>query len=139
MVKDLGGPAVAGVGFALGMERLVLLLGQLKEGSRFNRPGLYLAWMGKAAGDWAFSVAHKLRRRGIAVEVEGEQKSLKSQMRKADKIKAQYVFIVGEDELGKGKGILRHMDSKEQVEVSLKEIEAELAGKLPVFSNLTSQ
>jgi len=138
LVKDLGGPAVAGVGFALGMERLVLLLGQLKEGNRFNRPGLYLAWMGKAAGDWAFPVAHRLRRRGIAVEVEGEQKSLKSQMRKADKIKAQYVFIVGDDELGRGKGILRHMDSKEQVDVSLKEIESELVGKVPIFSNKTS-
>jgi len=130
LVKDLGGPAVAGVGFALGMERLVLLLG-VEEESRFNRPGLYLAWMGKAAGDWAFPIAHALRQRGVVVEMEGEEKSLKSQMRRADKLKAQYVFIVGEDELNKGKGILRHMGSKEQVEVSLKDDLTELAGKLP--------
>ncbi len=130
LVKDLGGPAVAGVGFALGMERLVLLLG-VEEESRFNRPGLYLAWMGKAGGDWAFPVAHALRQRGVVVEMEGEEKSLKSQMRRADKLKAQYVFIVGEDELNKGKGILRHMGSKEQVEVNLKGVETELAGKLP--------
>ncbi len=138
LVKDLGGPAVAGVGFALGVERLVLLLG-MKEESRFNSPSLYLAWMGKAAGDWAFPVAHVLRRRGIAVEMGGVEKSLKSQMRHADKLKAQYVFIVGEDELSKGKGILRHMDSKEQVDVSLHEVETELAGKLPTFPLRTNQ
>ncbi len=130
LVKELGGPAVAGVGFALGMERLVLLLGTEEEG-RFNRPGLYLAWMGKAAGDWAFPVAHELRQKGIVVEMEGEERSLKSQMRRADKVKAQYVFIVGEDELSKGKGILRHMGSKEQVEVSLKGSVVDLAEKLP--------
>ncbi|NIO09684.1 MAG: histidine--tRNA ligase, partial [Deltaproteobacteria bacterium] len=130
LVKELGGPAVAGVGFALGIERLVLLLG-LNDENRLNRPGLYVAWMGKAAADWAFNLAHALRDKGITVEMDGEEKSLKSQMRRADKLKARYVFIIGDDELKKGKGILRHMGSKEQSEVSLKTAAAELPGKLP--------
>jgi len=129
LVEDLGGPSVAGIGFALGMERLVLLLG-MKETKGESHPTLYLAWVGAATREWAFSLVHRLRRRGIAVEMEGEEKSLKSQMRRADKAGALFVLIVGEDELTKGKCVLRHMDSKEQCDVGLDQIDAELVKRL---------
>jgi histidyl-tRNA synthetase len=113
----------------MGMERLVLLLG-MKETKKAPPPGLYLAWVGMAARAWAFPVVHGLRRRGMAVEMEGEGKSLKSQMRRADKLRARLVLIVGDEELRSGKGILRNMDSKEQIEVSLDRIEEELSKRL---------
>ncbi|MFQ5851126.1 MAG: histidine--tRNA ligase [Candidatus Binatia bacterium] len=147
LVEDLGGPAVAGVGFALGMERLVLLLG-MDEIRRKIRPALYLAWVGRAAQAWAFPVVHRLRRRGITVEMEGEERSLKSQMRRADKLRAlrgqmrqaikegvSFVLIVGEEELRKGRGILRDMDSKEQFEIRLDQIETDLAERLTTFAS----
>ncbi|MBI2352341.1 MAG: histidine--tRNA ligase, partial [Deltaproteobacteria bacterium] len=92
------------------------------------RPAVYLVWVGATARAWAFSATHRLRRAGFSVEIEGETKSLKSQMRRADKISAQLVLIVGDEELSSGKGILRNMDSKEQFEVRLDRIEEELEG-----------
>jgi len=129
LVQDLGGPSIPGVGFAMGMERIVLLLG-MKETKRAPRPSLYLAWVGAPAEAWAFPVVHRLRRAGIAVEMEGEERSLKSQMRRADKLGAKLVLIVGEEELRAGKGIIRDMDRKEQFEVSLDRIEEDLSKRL---------
>ena len=125
LVEDLGGPSTPGVGFAMGIERLVLLLGS-KGAREAGRPSLYLVWVGAPARAWLFSLVHQLRRRGFSVEMEGEAKSLKSQMRRADKLRARFVLIVGDEELKSGKGILRNMNSKEQFEISLDRIEEEL-------------
>jgi histidyl-tRNA synthetase len=115
LVESLGGPPTPGVGFAMGMERLVLLLG-MKESRRLD---LYVAWMGVEARDWAFPFIQELRERGMSTEMEGDQKSLKSQMRRADKLRAKFVLIVGENELKVGKGVLRNMDTKGQEEIRL--------------------
>ncbi len=128
LVEDLGGPPTPGVGFAIGMERLVLLL-EMKEARQAPRLTLFLVWVGDAGRAWAFSAAHRLRQRGIAVEMEGEQKSLKSQMRRADKLGASYVLIVGEEELGRGTVVLRNMDTKEQSELALDRLEDELLAR----------
>ncbi len=125
LVADLGGPQTPGVGFAMGMERLVLLLG-MREIRQAARPGVFLVWVGDGARAWAFSTAHKLRRSGVSVEMEGEKKSLKSQMRRADKLRARHVVIVGDDELAKGTAIVRNMDSQEQADVQLERLEDEL-------------
>ena len=129
LVEELGGPPTPGVGFALGMERLVSLL-RMKEMIPLPRPALYLAWIGPAARDWAFPVVHILRKRGLTVELEGEQRSLKSQMKRADKLRARHVLIVGDEELQKRKGMLRDMDSKEQSELKLDMLEDELRERL---------
>jgi histidyl-tRNA synthetase len=129
LVQELGGPAIPGVGFALGMERLALLL-RMKGNDQAAGPALFIVWIGAQARDWAFPMVHRLRRKGVSVEIEGEARSLKSQMRRADKLKAIAVLIIGEDELQKGTAILRDMKSKRQEEISLATIEAELmAGK----------
>ena len=128
LVEALGGPAIPGVGFALGVERLVLLLRAL-EPREATGPGLFIAWVGVNGRDWAFPLAHRLRQRGLSVELEGEARSLKSQMRRADKLKARSVLMVGDDELQKGKVILRDMASKQQEEISLANVETELLPK----------
>jgi len=128
LVEDMGGPPTPGVGFAIGMERLVLLLG-MREVKQAPRPALYMVCVGSGARDWAFPLATRLRRNGMSVEMEGEQKSLKSQMRRADKAGARFVVIVGEEELKSGKAILRDMDSKEQFEVGLERIEQDLLAR----------
>lgn len=118
LAEDLGGPPTPGVGFAVGMERLVALLGT-RELQRSAQPRLYLAWLGSQARAWAFAAAHKLRQRGISAEMDGEERSLKSRMRRADKLRSRFVLIVGEEELKSGKGTLRDMERKEQFEVDL--------------------
>ena len=128
LVEQLGGPAIPGVGFAMGVERLTMLL-KMQESAPAAGPDLYIVWVGEKARDWAFPLVHRLRKKNIAVELEGEARSLKSQMRRADKFKALSVLIVGDDELAQGKAVLRDMASKRQDEISLDRIEAELAAR----------
>jgi histidyl-tRNA synthetase len=129
LVQALGGPAIPGVGFAMGVERLTMLLG-MQEIAVASGPSCYVAWVGEKARDWAFPLVHRLRQKGLSVEMEGELRSLKSQMRRADKLKAAAVLIVGDDELAKGKAVWRNMASKEQEEVSLDKVEAELIARM---------
>jgi histidyl-tRNA synthetase len=129
LVQELGGPPIPGVGFALGVERLVLLL-RAQQSPEAPGVGLFVVWLGAKGRDWAFPQAHRLRQKGLSVELEGEARSLKSQMRRADKLKARSVLIVGDDELDKGKAILRNMASKHQEEISLANLETELLGRM---------
>jgi histidyl-tRNA synthetase len=128
LVEQLGGPAIPGVGFAMGVERLTMLL-RLQESAAVIGPSLFIVWLGDKARDWAFPVVHRLRRAGVSVEMEGETRSMKSQMRRADKLKAAAVLIVGENELTKGTAALRDMASKQQRDIDLSNIEAELAAR----------
>jgi histidyl-tRNA synthetase len=125
LVEELGGPAIPGVGFAMGVERLTLLLRGKQSGETVG-PDLYIVWVGSKARDWAFPVVHRLRQQGLSVEMDGEERSLKSQMRRADKLKANSVLIVGDDELQRGRALVRNMASKQQKEIGFDNIEAEL-------------
>jgi histidyl-tRNA synthetase len=128
LIQDLGGPAIPGVGFALGVERLTMLL-KMQERPAPSGPAVYFAWVGENARDWAFPLVHRLRQKGLAVEMEGEARSLKSQMRRADKLKAVSVLIVGNDELDKGAVALRDMASKQQEEINVGELEDRLTAR----------
>ena len=116
LIEELGGPAIPGIGFAFGVERVVLLL---DEDGFSRRPDIFIAYHGVAAGDEAFRLMSRLQRLGVSVEMDYEGKSLKSQMRRADKFKARFTLILGEDELAKGAAALKEMDRGIQEEVSL--------------------
>ena len=124
LISDLGGPALPGIGFAIGVERVALLLAE-QEFKR--RPDLFIAAIGEAAHAEAFRLMTALQRGGVAVELDYEGKSLKSQMRRADKFKARFTLIIGEDELGRGTAPLKDMDGGTQGEVAL-DAAAVLAG-----------
>ena len=128
LVEELGGPSVPGVGFAMGVERLTLLLRGNESGGAVA-PNLYIAWVGPKARDWVFPLVHRLRQKGLSVETDAEERSLKSQMRRADKLKAQWVLLVGDDELQKRRAALRDMASKQQHEIDFEKIEAELMSR----------
>jgi histidyl-tRNA synthetase len=128
LVQDLGGPAIPGVGFALGVERVAMLL-KMQERPGPRGAALYVVWIGEKARDWAFPFVHRLRQNGLAVEIEGEMRSLKSQMRRADKLMAVSVLIVGDDELNRGVAVLRDMASKKQEEIKLDNLEAVLTAR----------
>jgi len=128
LVEALGGPLIPGVGFAMGVERLTMLL-RMRDSAAARGPSVYVVWIGEKARDWAFPVVHRLRRDGVVVEMEGDTRSMKSQMRRADKLGAQAVLIVGDDELQKGRALLRDMASKQQEEIALAEIVAKLISR----------
>lgn len=123
LVEELGGPSIPGVGFALGVERLILLLrAHLSESDK--GPFVYIAWVGDPARRWSFGLVQALRRQGVAAEMEADARSLKSQMRRADKLNSRNVLIAGDDEFAKGRVVLRNMREKQQEEIGLESIES---------------
>jgi histidyl-tRNA synthetase len=115
LIYDLGGPQLPGIGFAMGVERVALLL---TEKDFKKRPDLFIAALGEPARDVAFRLMCALQRLGVAVEMDYEGKSLKSQMRRSDKFNAHFTLIIGEDEMAKGRAILKDMDLGSQQEIS---------------------
>ncbi|HPW44969.1 MAG TPA: histidine--tRNA ligase [bacterium] len=122
LVKELGGPDLPGIGFALGMERLVLLLEQTYSQEFYNDDVIYFAVLGDKARDAALPMIQILRKDGVRVEWDYASKSLKSQMKRADKLLAKSVVIIGEDEIQKGHAIVRDMQAGSQKEVRLKDL-----------------
>ena len=124
LAQEIGGPSVPAIGFAIGVERLVMLLPEEKGFS--PHPDVFLAALGKEAQERGFTLAQEMRDAGIWVEFDYEGKSLKSQMRKADRMKTPLVLILGEEELKKNQVVLRNMATKAQEEVALEEIVAKM-------------
>ena len=123
LVEELGGPPIPGVGFALGIERLTLLLRAHLPSSE-KGPVIYIAWVGDRARQWSFGLVQALRRKGLVAEMEGDPRSLKSQMRRADKLNASNVLIAGDNEFAKGRVVLRNMRNKQQEEIELESVES---------------
>jgi len=128
LIRDLGGPELPGIGFAIGLERLALMLGE--QSIQPPRPELFIATLGEAATNAGFSLLTRLQRHGIPVEMEYTGKSLKAQLRRADKLNARRVLILGEDELQRGVSQLRYMDESRQEEVRLDNLESLLSKEI---------
>ena len=124
LVADLGGPALPGIGFAMGEERLALLLGLREDAA--PRPALFIATLGVEAERFGFRLLTRLQRQGTYAEMEYAGKSLKAQLRRADKFGAQRVLILGGDELARGIAQLRDMAAGSQEEVPLADLDSRL-------------
>ena len=122
LIEQLGGPKdTPGIGFALGMERLVLLLQQKQGGQEIEvyTPQLFIIALGQEAMRSCHQLAHALRRGDLRVAMDLEGRSLKSQMKQADRSGAGWVLIVGDNELRDGQGVLRNMQTQDQRPVAL--------------------
>jgi histidyl-tRNA synthetase len=128
LFQEIGGLDVPGIGFAIGMERLVSLLSKDRE--FVQTPHLFIAALGEGTLKEAYQIINQLHLEGIRAELDYEGKSLKSQMRRADKLKARYVLILGEDELKRGKAVLRNMESKSQEEIPINKLLETLKSKI---------
>jgi len=126
LAEEIGGPSVPAIGFAIGVERLVMLLPEEKNYLRY--PDVFIAALGEEAQRKGFALAQELRDAGVWVELDYEGKSLKSQMRKAGRFKTPWVVILGEEELKKDRAVLRDMATKAQEEVTFEEILRKVKG-----------
>ncbi len=126
LVEQFGGPPTPAIGFAIGIERIAYLL---KNSSSDIRPwnGVFFAILGKHAENRMISIIEQLRSMGIPVETGNIRLSLKSQLRRADKIDSSYVIIVGDEEISKGKVIWRRLSDGHQGEIELDNIEGYIA------------
>lgn len=106
LISQLGGPAIPGIGFAMGLERVALLLGSQEFGTT---PDLFIATIGANERDVAYTLMDGLLKSGVRVEMDYEGKSLKSQMRRADKLKCRYSVVIGGDEVTAGRAAFKRM------------------------------
>lgn len=129
LFKQLGGPDYPAIGFAMGIERIVALLEEERKQENPS-PDLFVAALGDEAERKAFLWANQLREAGLWIETEFASKGLKAQMKRAGRLGAKRVLIVGEDELASGKAVLRDMETKVQSEVGLDRLMDELKNTL---------
>lgn len=127
LVHLLGGPNLPGFGFALGLERLMELLKVkgLGKQNETDQKTIFVAPMGEEALKIGFKLAQNLRNSGLCVEMNLEGASLKSSLRRADRIQASHVVILGEDELKKKIVAIKNMKTGIQNEIPLSELSKE--------------
>ena len=124
LIEEIGGPEMPAVGFGLGLERLIMTLE--KEGIEIPKEDvieLYIGARGENAKTEAFVLANKLRSNGVKTEVNHMGRSIKAEMKYANKIGAVFTTIIGDDELQNKTLKLKRMSDGEQFEVSLDNIE----------------
>lgn len=118
LVEEFGGPPTPAIGFAVGMERLVALLKESTEPA-VPAPRVFIATLGTAAEAESFRIAETLRAAGLWVEANYGGASLKSQLRKADRLGAEFALIIGDNELQAGKAQWKNLKAGTQGEVEL--------------------
>ena len=119
LVRQLGGPEVPGIGFAMGMERLVMLLSQKDKIETRPVLDLFLITLGETAYEKGFILLQMLRSQGLRVMMDHEGRSMKNQMKQADRQNAGFALILGENELVNREAVLKDMHSGEQELVEL--------------------
>jgi len=119
LVEDLGGKSTPAVGFAAGMERLFIAFGNEGE-HEHSLADIYFLTLGEKATQKGFVLAEQIREKhGVSVVTETLQRSMKAQMREANRLGVQFVVILGDNELDKNIAVVKNMDSSEQEEIPL--------------------
>jgi len=118
MMKEFGGPDLCGIGFAMGLERLISVVPFTEEKGKF----LYLVYLGDESERAGMKVVHFLRREGVECLIEYKERSMKSQMSRANKLGAAWALIIGEEEVKKRKYNLKNMATGLQMEGTQEEI-----------------
>jgi histidyl-tRNA synthetase len=127
LVKQLGGPEVPSIGFAMGLERILLAMG---ERSIPREPFVYIAPLGAACVREALVMAQQMRARGYRVDLDSRDNSLKSKLRRANATGATLAIVLGEAELAAGKVQLKDLAGHVQVDVEQSAIVNEVAARL---------
>ena len=123
LIEELGGPPIPGVGFGLGIERLIMLMeaNDVKFPEE-SRPEVFIAVMGDAAKSFGLKLCRELRQKGVIAEMDTLSRNIKGQFKYADRLGAKYTLVIGEDELKKGVVSLKDMAKSEQREIKIENI-----------------
>lgn len=129
LIQALGGPDLPATGFAIGFDRLAELAG-LNKADYTKRPDLFIAALGEKSQSIAFDWSCALGLEGITAEMGFGKKNLKNQMKRADKLGAPHVLILGEKEIEEGAAILRNMSTREQVPITIENLVENIKSEL---------
>ncbi|HNA26694.1 MAG TPA: histidine--tRNA ligase [Nitrospira sp.] len=128
LVEQLGGPAVPAVGFAVGLERIALMMPDAVIVP--SAPRIYVAAFGTKAVDVGCALLDELRQAGVPADMDFRSTSLKAHLRQADRLGALYTILLGDDEIEKGTATLRNMQTKAQEDLPLRDLVSSLQGRL---------
>src|SRR5690606_57687 len=128
-VETLGGPAMPGVGFAAGMERILLVLAQHRPSPEPPRPDAMVVHHGAVGRRAAVRTAGQLRDAGLRVELDYMDRSMRAQMKQADRLGAKAVIIIGEEEAARGVARVRDMGTGDEREVPAEQLLEFFRGK----------
>lgn len=127
LVKNLGGPDLPGFGFAIGMERLAMLIRDSSQQSVISSQQLaFMAILGDKAEKEAVGLIKRIRAKGMRIESDYGSKGIKPQMKRADKLGAKFVLILGDDELAAESIAVKNMENGEQEKIPLNQAEERL-------------
>jgi len=130
LVKELGGPDTPAIGFAIGFDRLVEVMEQIDKTQPDQGIDLFIVSLGDKAMKKGYLWSCELNQAGIRTEIDYRGKSLKALMKRANKLNAGYVLIVGDNEFDQNAAILRNMNTKDQVSVNMDTLVDELIKKI---------
>lgn len=122
LIAEMGGASVPGVGFGLGLERLLLLMNQTGVAIPRRRTDVYVAPVGEEARVAAFRFTESLRNAGVSAETDSMSRSVKAQFKFADKLNVRFVAVLGSDELERGVVKLKNMEDGTERTVSLSDL-----------------
>lgn len=127
LIEELGGPPIPGVGFGLGIERLLMLMDAC--GAQFpadDSVDVFIAVMGERAKAFGLKLCRELRQSGVAAEMDTLARNIKGQFKYADRLNAKYTLVIGENELDKGVVSLKDMSMSQQREIKIEDIFEEI-------------
>ena len=123
LIEEIGGPPIPGVGFGLGIERLLLLMESV--GASFpeeEKPDVFIAVMGDAAKAYGLKLCRQLREKGLAAEMDTLARNIKGQFKYADRLNARYTVVIGDNELAEGAAAVKDMSTSEQKQIKFENL-----------------
>jgi len=123
LISEVGGPEMTGVGFAMGLERLLLVLESLSLIEKTEEcPDIFIANIGESADIFVQKLVYDLRREGVCAERDYLERSVKAQMKFANKIGARFSAVIGDDDIANGSVSVKNMQTGETTSVNLNEL-----------------
>jgi len=130
LVELLGGPPTPAVGFAAGIERIILVMENLHVEFPEHKVDLYVVALGERAEEYLLPVMTRLRRFGLHVRGDYNLRGIGAQLKEADRFGARWSLLMGENEMSKKMAALRNMQTREQIEIPMDHLEQEIVAKL---------
>ncbi len=129
LIEQIGGPPIPGVGFGLGIERLLLLMEATgKEIPQPENLDIFIAVMGERAKLFGLKLLRDLRNQGVKAEMDSLGRNIKGQFKYADRLRSKYTIVIGDNELDQNMVAIKNMETSEQKQVPLQDIMKEIIG-----------
>ncbi|MGI6205542.1 MAG: histidine--tRNA ligase [Anaerovoracaceae bacterium] len=124
LVENLGGPSTPGIGFGLGIERLLIVMEACGAYLPENPPvDLFVAFVGDRAKSFAQRLAHDVRKRGFSAVTDIAERNIKGQFKYADRVNSRFTVVIGDDEIESGELTIKNMKTGDQKHIRLEELD----------------